>query len=568
VALEGPLPGRPRPAAGRDDRAADRRGSFLVAARRSYADLFTRAARDPAVRDNVAYFYDANGKATMPVGRSGTVALSGYLGRDRFRTTDALGAAWGNRAATLRWDQIAGGRLLSTLTVAGSDYDYRLRFAAGGDAVDWVAGIRSVDARIDETLSLAGGDVVGFGAQLTGLGFRPGDLRARGEAGAGAGRRIESRGARSGGVYLDHEHTVGPRVSVRYGARLSTFERRGPGTVYRYANGRPVAYDSTLGRFEPSPVLDSTRVGRGATIARYAAFEPRASLRVGVGRDASLKASYARTAQYLHLASRTNAPTPLDVWEPSGRDLRPQRGDQLAVGYAAVAAGGAVELSAEAYVRRLTNVVDFIDGVDLVLNPRPEAAIVQGRGRAAGLELYARRRTAGGWMGRTTGWASYTLSRAEQRFGDVTGGLAGGVAGADAKINGGRWYRAPFDKTHDLSVVALHPVGRGWTFGATFALASGLPATYPTARYQIDGLLVPEFGPRNAARLPLYHRLDLGLTRAGRRGELQLGVVNVYNRYNAQSISFRQSERNPLVAQAVQLSVFGIVPSVSYTRRF
>lgn len=555
AALEGPL------AFGRTPAGPRGPGSFLVAARRSYADVFTRASSDPTVRDNVAYFYDVNGKATLPVGRTGTVALSGYFGRDRFRTTDATGAAWGNRAATLRWDQAAGGRLHSAVTLAGSDYDYRLGFPIGTDPVDWVARIRSLDARVDETLTLGQGNTIGFGAQLTALGVRPGAVTASGGTAGGdadaalAGRRVEPRRALSGALYLDHEADVGPRVSVRYGARLSAFARRGPGTVYRYAGGRPVAYDSAIGRIAPGAVVDSTRAG--GTLVSYVNLEPRASVRFGLTPTSSVKLGYARTAQYLHLASRTNSPTPLDVWEPSGPYLRPQRADQLALGYAATAGGGAWELSAEAYVKRLTDVVDFVDGVDHVLNPRVESAIVQGRGRAAGLELFARRRT-----GPVTGWVSYTLGCAEQRFGDVAG------AGREASVNGGRWYRAPYDKTHDLSVVALHPLGAGWTLGATFALASGLPATYPVARYQVDGLLVPEFGARNSARLPLYHRLDLGVTRATRRGELQFGVINAYNRYNAQSITFRQSERDPLVAEAVQLSVFGIVPSVSYTWRF
>lgn len=540
--LEGPLPGTG--------------GSFIVAGRRSYADAFTRASSDPDVRETVAYFYDVNGKATLPVGRTGTVALSGYLGRDRFSTAATTGAGWGNRAATLRWDQIVGGRLLSKVTVAGSEYDYRLTFPIGADPVDWVARIRSLDVRVDQALTLGQGHTLEFGAQATALGVRPGAVTATGDdEGAGlAGRRVEPRRALSGALYVGHEVDLGPRVSVRYGARLSAFVQRGPSTVYAYAGGRPVAYDSALGRLEPGRVVDSVRV-RG-TIADYATLEPRASVRFGLTPNSSLKLGYARTAQYLHLASRTNSPTPLDVWEPSGRYLRPQRADQLALGYAATI-GGAYELSAEVYGKRLTDVVDFVDGVDLVLNPRVESAIVQGLGRAAGLELFARRRT-----GRVTGWVSYTLSRAEQRFGTVPG------AGPEAAVNGGRWYRAPYDKTHDLSVVALRPLGAGWTLGATFALASGLPATYPVARYQVDGLLVPEFGARNAARLPLYHRLDLGVTRATRRGELQLGVINAYNRYNAQSISFRQAERNPLVSEAVQLSVFGIVPSVSYTRRF
>jgi hypothetical protein len=184
---------------------------------------------------------------------------------------------------------------------------------------------------------------------------------------------------------------------------------------------------------------------------------------------------------------------------------------------------------------------------------------VQGSGRAYGLELLLRRTA-----GTTTGWVSYTLARSEQRF-PVPARSGGSETGG---VNAGAWYPSPFDKTHNLSVVVLRPLGAKWTIGSTFMLATGLPTTFPGARYTIDGLLVTEFGPRNGGRLPLYHRLDLNATRQFRRGELQFGVLNAYNRFNAQSLRFRQQVANPRVTEAVQTSIFGIVPSVAYAFHF
>jgi hypothetical protein len=277
------------------------------------------------------------------------------------------------------------------------------------------------------------------------------------------------------------------------------------------------------------------------------------SVRFGVTPGSSVKVSYARTRQYLLLASRTNSPTPLDVWEPVGPWVRPQLADQWAAGYAATPGNGAYEISAEVYWKRLGNVLDFVDGSDVLLNPRIETALLQGVGRAHGVELFVRKQ-----VGDLTGWVSYTLSRAEQRFAE----------GPGAGINDGAWFASPADKTHDLSIVAVRPFSTRWTLGGTFSMASGLPATYPVSRYVIDDYVVPEYGPRNANRLPIYHRLDLSLTRSGERSDLQFGIFNVYNRFNAQSMTFRQSTQDPRRTEAVQLSVFGIVPSISYTRRF
>lgn len=538
LALEGPLPSK---------------GSWLVAARRSYADLFARASSDPDISNAVAYFYDLNAKATKPLGTHGMLAASGFLGRDRFGDGDSFSAGWGNKSGTLRWNEIAGERLYSKVTLAASDYDYQLLFPIGRDSVEWTAGIRSLDLKVDESLHLAPGHRVEFGVQGTLHGFNPGEVTPRGSSNISP-KKIPARSATAGAVYAGEEREFGARWALRYGARLSGFLRTGAATIYRYANGRPVVYDSLLGRNEPGTVVDSTQYAAGERVSIFGALEPRVSLRYTLAPSTSLKASYARTVQYLHLASKTNSPTPLDVWEPAGPYLRPQRADQVALGIQRITPGQAWDLSAEVFVKRSRDVVDFIDGADVILNPKVETLVEQGRGRAYGLELFARRQ-----VGRTTGWVSYTLSRAEQRF---------AASAADPGINGGKWYASPYDKTHDLSVIATRPLNRRWTAGATFTLASGLPTTYPESRYVVDGLIVAEYGERNAARLPLYHRLDLSVTRRTGRGELQLGVFNAYNRFNAQSIAFRQSEKDPLASEAVQLSIFGIVPSISYTRRF
>jgi hypothetical protein len=539
IALEGPLPGG---------------ASWLVAARRSYADLLAHVSSDPDVRDEVAWFSDVNMKLARPLGTGGSrLVASAYLGHDRYANGADFAAGWGNASATLRWDEVAHERLYSKLTLAASDYCYRVDFPLGDDSVSWRARIRSLALKADETLHLADGHRLEFGVESTLHGIRPGAITPRGDAPV-TGRRVSPRTALAGALYADEERELGSRWSVRYGARLSAFSRVGAATIYRYADDRPVVHDAALGRDEPGTIVDSVRYGSGARVRTFAALEPRGSLRLALTPTTSLKAGYARTAQYLHRVSKANAPTPLDVWEPAGPYLHPQRADQLTLGWQRTRGDGGWELSAETFYKRVRDVVDFVDGADVMLEERPETITRQGRGRAYGLELFARR-TAGA----TTGWVSYTLARAEQRF---------AATASDPGPGGGRWYAAPYDKTHDLSVVATRRLHRRWTVGSTFTLASGLPATYPVSRYQVDGLLVAEYGARNAARLPLYHRLDLSATRQTGRGELQVGLFNAYGHFNAQSIAFRQSVRDPLVAEAVEVSVFGIVPSLSYSVKF
>ena len=541
--LEGPLP--------------QRRGAWLLAARRTYADAFLPLASDSTIRDNRAYFYDLNAKAQLNVGTTGAVIASGFLGRDLLALQGAgFGATWGNRATALRWNQAFGGRLFSKVSGAWSDYDYTIGFRVQPqDSANWDARIVSADLRVDETWQLTANQRLAFGGEYSRTIFRPGRLRPVGDTSGSSvrTREVEERLGIARALFLQWELDVGTRFGLQAGARYADFARLGEGTGDGYAHRAPVVWNTALGRHEPAVPLDSSRTPRGARMAHYDGLEPRVTVRYSLTPQHSLKASYARTQQFLQLASNTNSPTPLDVWEPAGPYIRPQVADQVALGWTGQHRG--LELTAELYWKRARNVVDYISGVDVFLNPRLETMLVQGEGRAYGLELFARRAE-----GRFTGWASYTLSRAEQRF-PVAGTVDGG-------INGGRWYASPFDKTHNLSLVSSWQWTPRWRVGSTFTLASGLPVTLPRARYWVDGLLVAEYGDRNASRLPLYHRLDLSATRSFRRSELQFGMLNAYNRFNAQSLRVQQRNDNPLVADAVQTSIFGFVPSVNYVFRF
>lgn len=530
---------------------AGKRGSFLLAGRRSYADLFAPLAPDTSVRDARAYFYDLNAKANIKLGTTGTLMASAYMGRDLFSPSKDFEAGWGNVSGTLRWNHIVANRLFSKVSLTTGTYDYLLGFTAFESRVDWTSRILSTELRVDEAYHFSERNVVEFGTEFATQTMRPGDLVPK-DTSKLLPVRVASRHGRTLAFHASHVVDLGERVSVRYGVRWSGYARVGPGITYQYAGSQAVRWNPSLNRYEPGIPIDSVREGKG-TIADFGGFEPRASLRIGLTPTRSLKASYARTRQYLLLATRTNAPTPLDVWEPVGRWLKPQLADQGALGFVQTLRNGGYEASAEVYYKRSYNVLDFVDGTDVVLNPRIESAMLQGTGRATGLELFLRKQ-----VGDLTGWVSYTLSKSETRIRVAPG----------AGVNDGNWFPAPTDKTHDLSIVAVRPIWKRWTLGTTFTYASGLPVTYPVSRYQLDDYVVPEYGARNANRLPAYHRLDLALTRTGRRSEWQFGVFNLYNRFNAQSMAFRQVQGDALKSEAVQTSVFGIVPSISYTFHF
>jgi hypothetical protein len=266
-------------------------------------------------------------------------------------------------------------------------------------------------------------------------------------------------------------------------------------------------------------------------------------------------------AQYLHLISNTASVTPLDVWAPSGKYIKPQLADQYAIGYFKNLNDNKFSFSAESYYKEVKNRLDYIDGSDLIAQDYIETQVLSGEMRSYGLELLFRKN-----KGSFTGWIAYTLSKSEQK---TTGAGVGGLG-----INDGNWYNTSFDRPHDVSVTGSYKLNDKWQFGANAIYQTGRPVTYLNGQYEYQGLSVASYDDRNANRLPSYHRVDVSATLTPRKNKTRkwksewvFGVYNLYNRKNAASISFRQDEKSGF-NEAVRTSIFGVVPAITYNFKF
>jgi len=326
-----------------------------------------------------------------------------------------------------------------------------------------------------------------------------------------------------------------------------------------YETGKPLSFDPIFGVYEENEVISEKKYGAGEVIKQFNNLEPRFSMRYLLNDKNSIKTSYNRMYQYIHLVTNTTSPTPLDVWTPSGPYIKPQYADQFAIGYFKNIKESSYDFSVEAYYKKLTNVTDFKDGADLLFREDVETQVVQGVGRAYGLEFLLNKNT-----GKLTGWLSYTLSRSENK---ING------------INNNRFYANNVDQLHRLNLVGLYKTNSRWEFGGVFTFSTGRPVTYPTGRYEQNGLVVADYSERNGNRLPVYHRLDISATLnpkkdSNKTGKWIFSVANLYNRQNAASIFFREiSEVNDVEiatgnTEATKLSFFGIVPSVTYEFKF
>ncbi len=527
------------------------KGSFLVGGRGTYAHLFLALADNP----NRAYFYDLNTKISYRLNDKNKLYLSGYFGRDVFNVNQSFVNTYGNAVFNLRWNQLLSDKLFSNLSLIYSDYYYGLTLDFVG--FNWDSGIRNFNLKYDFNYYLKEGAKMGFGLQSTYYSFNPGNIAPnRPDSGINP-EQLDKKYALESALYLDFNYDLSNQLSFNAGVRFSHFARFGQTGLQTYNNDQAVRFNTNLGIYQSAtPTGRFQNTSSSEVIKTYFNLEPRFTLALGDDRQA-WKLSYNRLYQYLHLISNTNAPTPLDVWAPSGPYLKPQQLDQWAVGYFIDQNEYSIEV--ETFYKDIQNRLDYIDGADLVANKAIERVLIAGKARAYGLEFLLKKTT-----GAFKGQLAYTYSKSEQ----ITTGLGLG----DPGINQGKWYSTPHDKTHDIGLTGSYQWSKQWQLAFNAVFQTGQPITYPNGQYAFLNLRVPSYNLRNGDRLPNYHRLDISATYHPKKQkkwsrEWVFGIYNLYNRRNATSIAFRRNKET-MQNEAVQFSLFGIVPAVTYNIKF
>lgn len=513
------------------------KSAFMLSARRTYAlDLAQPFLDNTAFAGTNYYFYDINAKANYRFSDKDRLFFSAYFGRDvlNFRSSGrdfAFDLPYGNATATLRWNHLFSDKLFMNVTTVYNDYDFGFRGGQGDFRIRLDSGVKDWNGKIDLEYYPASGHRLKAGLVYTYHQLTPSLATAtNGEAVFSNNAKI--RYAHESAAYLLDEVQVSSWLKVNAGLRLSSFSQVG-------------SYVSKI---------DGRLYGPGEEVATYFGLEPRLSANIKLGSTSALKTGYTRTYQYLHLVSNSTSTLPADVWVPSSELIRPQIGDQLALGYFRNFGGNSWEASIEGYYRWLDNQVDYRENyVDNVANDLEEE-FVFGTGRAYGMELFVQKK-----QGDFTGWVGYTWSRTERTF---------------PEINQGRPFPAVYDRRHDLSIVANYQLSPKWELGGAFIFGSGNAYTPVERLYFIDQFPVQQYGARNSARLPDYHRLDLSATFTPKpdaqkrfRSSWNFSVYNTYSRQNPFFIYYA-FESDPAAgtasASALQVSLFPVIPAVTW----
>ncbi len=527
------------------------KGSFIIAGRRSYIDVLAKPFLKGDLKNAKFYYYDFTAKANYRINEKNNVYLSGYFGRDVFGAD--FGFNWGNATTTFRWNHVFNNKLFLNTTVFYSNYDYSLGTQRNDpnakDSFNWSSNIINNSIKPDFSYYLNPKNTITFGGQATYYVFKPGLAIAK-SAGETRTFGAPSKYGAEFATYIANEQKINDKLSLQYGLRYSYYQYLGKADSY--------TLDAPNTTGDRRNVLKIIPFGDNEVIADYGNFEPRFAMNLGLGRNSSMKLSYNRTAQYIHLLSNTTASSPLDVWTPSSNNIKPQIADQVALGYFYNFKDNDYESSVEVYYKDMQNQIDYVRGADLLLNPAAEADLIFGKGRAYGSEFYIKKN-----KGKFNGWISYTLARTERQM---------------AGLNQGNWFPARVDKTHNISVVGIYDLNKKWSFSSNFTFFTGTPASFPTNKYIIQGVAIPHdyYDERNIYRISNYHRLDLAATLKPNRklfkkgqGEYVFSIYNTYNRKNAFSEYVRQNPDDPSKTEAIRYAVFGsIIPAVTYNFKF
>ena len=514
------------------------KSSFMISGRRTYADAFLALAKDTSIRKNTLYFYDLNAKANYQLDQKNTIFLSGYFGRDELGLNQTFGFDWGNATATLRWNHLYSNRLFSNTSLIYSNYNYVIENFIEENNFKVSSSIRDLNLKQDFQLSLSNSHNLRFGLDMVNHRIAPGSITS--SAGSSVNEEtIERRKGMEVSAYVSDEWEINDKFNIVYGMRASSFFLRGPGIFNNYdLEGR---------------ISSSRSYGSGELVKNYFRLEPRLSASYLLSEYSSLKVSYTRNSQNMHLMSNSTASSPTDLYIMSSNNVKPEIADQVAGGYFRNFNEDKYEFSAEVYYKTMLNQIEYRSGTDLRGNRNVEADLLYGEGRAYGIELYIKKR-----FGKLNGWVGYTLSRTERRFDDIDNGI---------------WFNAKQDRTHDLSLVGIYKAGPRWTLSSTFVYNTGNAVTFPAGKYQVNNQTYFYYSARNSDRMPDYHRLDLAATLEAKPGKkLQsswsMGFYNVYGRKNAYSINFRDDPDDKTKTQAVKTTLFGIIPSVTWNFKF
>lgn len=531
------------------------KSAFMVAARRTYIDALVKPFLTEEQKANGYYFYDFNAKAHIHLNEKNKLSFSGYYGRDIFNFRSPTNqlvkfqVGWGNAAASLKWFHSFNKNFYSNTIFIYNRYDLNNQFEFGENGFKLSSGLEDLNVKQDFYFTPNKNHSIKFGGQYIYHTFTPGI--ATGQVGTiTIDESINKQYAHEWALYAMDEFKLGKRLTFNAGLRAVFFTQVGP-------------YTERIFDSEGIEIGEGKTYNKGDVIVTYPGLEPRLAGTLLLNSNTSVKASFTRTYQFLHLATTSGAQFPADLWVPSSKLVKPQLAYQYALGVFKNFNENLYETSIEAYYKPMYNQIEFKPGANLFFNQNLENEMIFGEGLSYGVEFFAKKK-----FGKLTGWVGYTWSRSTRQFDE---------------LNQGKSYFFRYDRTHDISLVASYQFNKKWSGTLVFVYGTGNAATLPTSRFAYrPGYDIIENEPKftfvdvydkiNDFRLPAYHRMDVSFTYLQKQTQKfesswNFSIYNVYNRANPYFIYF-VPDIEEMRVKAYMVYLFPILPSVAWNFKF
>jgi hypothetical protein len=504
------------------------KASFMISARRTYIDVLIKPFL-PAGTDAGYYFYDLNAKLNYKISDKDRIYLSGYLGQDVVFTnvaqpqdTSQFNISWGNKSATARWNHVFSPKLFANTSFIYNDYVFDITTQINIFHAKLESGIKDVGGKTDFDWYPTPLHHIKFGGTYTYSKFIPSLVEGKSDNLSFTNQQVKF--VHNAATYINEEYTYSEKLSFNIGLRTPYF-------VYKQT--------------------------------QYFNVEPRATVKYSLNKTTSLKAGYAMMNQFIHLLTNSTLASPMDLWVPSSNIVKPQQSNQVSAGIFKNFLDGKYETSAEIYYKTSTNLIEYTPGTEIFLNSDIDKSLIFGKGYAYGLEIFIKKNE-----GRITGWFGYTLSYANRVF---------------DQLNGGQPYPATYDRRHDFSLTGVYTFNKNWSFSTVFVYGTGHSLTIPVGTYYIpmfnfgQGMVeAQDMGSKNFYKLRDYNRLDIGIKYTKQHkhyeDEWRLDIYNTYSRRNPYFVyidnNYFDANANIHKAAAVQVSLFPIIPTISYNFKF
>ncbi len=524
--------------------------SLILGGRTTYSDWVLNQIPLSTLRNSRASFYDILGRLTHKFNERNSISLSYYHSNDQFKLGNDSLFSYSNNLVSLQWRTSFNRDLQSILSLTHSEYDYKIDYQKiPQNSFNLGFYIKESNFKWDFNL-YRGVHKIDFGLHSKLYGLNPGYINGTGPESLVKSDRVESESGLESALYMSDNIEITPKLSLNLGLRFSSFTALGQRTI--------LSYNTTLPR-EGASVIDSTYYGKNEAVLNYSGPEYRLSSRYTLPWQSSIKLSYNRTRQYIHMLSNTVSVAPLTTWKLSDPNIKPQVGDQVSLGFYKDIQTKNIEMSAEAYYKWFNNVVDYKIGSELILNKHIEQDVLQGNGKAYGIELFLRKKS-----GRLNGWISYSYSRTFLRMNSEFD---------FEKVNNGAYYPANYDKPNDVTVVMNYKFTRRYSISSNFNYSTGRPITFPVGQYFFGGGYKISYSDRNQFRIPDYKRVDVGFNIEGDHrikkpfsGFWSISIYNILGFNNPYSIFFKSEDG---VINAYQLSIFAApIPTITYNFKF